>query len=198
MFPEKLENLINTIHQFPTIGQKTAEKISFYLLNKTPEELNEISKAIQNIKDIKLCKACYNISENDYCDICLNKHRDSSVICVVAQVKDIANIEKTSKFNGKYHVLHGLIDTLNGITPDKIRIQELVDRVTKNKDKIQEIIFGIDPRIEGESTIIYISKLLKPLNIKMTRFARGLPIGSEIEYADQITLGDSISGRVKI
>ncbi len=198
MFPEKLENLINEIHKFPTIGQKTAEKIAFYLLNKSPEELAVLSKSITDIKNIKLCKACFNISENDYCDICLNKHRDSSVICVVANIKDIANIEKTSKFNGKYHVLHGLIDTLNGVTPDKIKIQELIDRVTKNKDKIKEIIFGIDPKIEGESTIIYISKLLKPLNIKMTRFARGLPIGSEIEYADQITLSDSISGRIEL
>lgn len=198
MFPEKLQNLINTIHTFPTIGTKTAEKISFDLLNRTQEELENIAKTIINIKDIKLCKACFNISENDYCDICLNKNRDSGIICVVAQIKDIANIEKTSKFKGKYHVLHGLIDTLNGVTPDKIKIQELLDRVSKNKDKIKEIVLGIDPKIEGESTIIYISKLLKPLNIKTTRFARGLPIGSEIEYADQITLGDSISGRIEV
>jgi len=198
MFPEKLQNLINTIHTFPTIGQKTAEKISFDLLNRSEDELKQISKTILEIKSIKLCKACFNISENDYCDICLNKNRDSSVICIVSQIKDISNIEKTCKFKGKYHVLHGLIDTLNGVTPDKIKIQELIERLTKNKEKIKEVIFGIDPKIEGESTIIYISKLLKPLNIKMTRFARGLPIGSEIEYADQITLSDSISGRIEI
>jgi len=198
MYPDKLQNLINIIHTFPTIGQKTAEKISFDLLNKNEEELKKISEAIISIKDIKLCKACFNISENDYCEICLNKNRDSSIICVVSQIKDISNIEKTNKFKGKYHVLHGLIDTLNGITPDNIKISEFIERISKNKDKIKEVIFGIDPKIEGESTIIYISKLLKPLNIKMTRFARGLPIGSEIEYADQTTLSDSISGRIEL
>jgi len=198
MYPDKLQNLINIIHTFPTIGQKTAEKISFDLLNKNEEELKKISEAILSIKDIKLCKACFNISENDYCEICLNKNRDSSIICVVSQIKDISNIEKTNKFKGKYHVLHGLIDTLNGITPDNIKISEFIERISKNKDKIKEVIFGIDPKIEGESTIIYISKLLKPLNIKMTRFARGLPIGSEIEYADQTTLSDSISGRIEL
>lgn len=198
MYPNKLQNLINIIHTFPTIGQKTAEKISFDLLNKSEEELKKISEAIISIKDIKLCKACFNISENDYCEICLNKNRDSSIICVVSQIKDISNIEKTNKFKGKYHVLHGLIDTLNGITPDKIKITELIERISKNKDKIKEVIFGIDPKIEGESTIIYISKLLKPLDIKMTRLARGLPIGSEIEYADQTTLSDSISGRIEL
>lgn len=198
MFPEKLQNLIKIIHTFPTIGLKTAEKISFDLLNRSEEELKQISKAILDIKNIKLCKACFNISEEDYCNICLNKNRDSSIICVVSEIKDIANIEKTSKFKGKYHVLHGLIDTLNGITPEKTKIPELIERINKNKEKIKEIIFGINPKIEGESTIIYISKILKPLKIKQTRFARGLPIGSEIEYADQVTLSDSISGRIEI
>lgn len=198
MLPQKLQNLINAIHSFPTIGTKTAEKICFDLLNRDKSELEKIAKAILEIKDIKLCKACSNVCEDEYCDICTNKTRDSGIICVVAQVKDITNIEKTNKFRGKYHVLHGLVDTLNGITPDKTRIPEFIERINKNKDKIKEIIFGIDPKIEGESTIIYISKILKPLNIKMTRFARGLPIGSEIEYADQITLSDSISGRMEL
>lgn len=197
MFPDKLQNLIDTLHEFPTIGTKTAEKIAFSLISKDKKELEKISKSFLDIQDIKLCKACFNICENEYCDICLNKNRDNSVICVVANVIDIASIEKTSKFKGKYHVLHGLLDPLNGIGPDDIKIKELIERVEKNKNKIHEIILGIDPKIEGESTIIYISKILKPMGIKVTRFARGIPVGAEIEYIDQITLSDAISGRIE-
>lgn len=197
MFPKKLQNLIDTLHDFPTIGTKTAEKITFSLISKDKEELEKISKSFLDIQDIKLCKACFNICENDYCDICLNKNRDNSIICVVANVIDIASIEKTGKFKGKYHVLHGLLDPLNGIGPDDIKIKELIERVEKNKNKINEIILGIDPKVEGESTIIYISKILKPMGIKVTRFARGIPVGAEIEYIDQITLSDAISDRIE-
>lgn len=197
MFPNQLQNLIDTLHEFPTIGTKTAEKIAFSLISKDKKELEKISKSFLDIEKIKLCKACFNICENDYCNICMNKSRDNSIICVVANVIDIAIIEKTSKFKGKYHVLHGLLDPLNGIGPDNLKINELIERVNKNKDKIKEIVLGIDPKIEGESTIIYISKLLKPLNIKITRFARGIPVGAEIEYIDQVTLSDAITGRVE-
>ena len=194
MFSNKLQNLINVLHSFPTIGTKTAEKIAFDLISRKEEEIDNISNAILEIKNIKFCKACFNISDEDYCNICINKNRDNNIICVVANIKDIPTIEKTGKFKGKYHILHGLLDPLNGIGPEKLKINELIERVNKNKDKINEIILGIDPKIEGESTIIYISNILKPLNIKITRFARGIPVGSEIEYIDQITLGDSITG----
>jgi len=197
MFPKKLQNLIDTLHSFPTIGTKTAEKIAFSLISKDKQGLEKISKSFLDIQDIKLCKVCFNICEDEYCDICLNKKRDNSIICVVANVIDIASIEKTGKFKGKYHVLHGLLDPLNGIGPDDIKIKELIERVEKNKNKINEIILGIDPKIEGESTIIYISKMLKPMGVKVTRFARGIPVGAEIEYIDQITLSDAISGRIE-
>lgn len=196
MFPDKLQNLINILHSFPTIGTKTAEKIAFNLISREKTEIDDIANTFLDIKKIKLCKACFNISEEEYCNICINKNRDNSVICVVSNIIDISVIEKTAKFKGKYHVLHGLLDPLNGIGPENLKINELIERVNKNKDKIKEIILGIDPKIEGESTIIYISNLLKPLNIKITRFARGIPVGSEIEYIDQITLGDAITGRV--
>lgn len=197
MFPKQLQNLIDTLHEFPTIGTKTAEKIAFSLILKEKNELEKISKSFLDIQNIKLCKACFNICEKEYCDICLNKSRDNGIICVVSNIIDISIIEKTSKFKGKYHVLHGLLDPLNGIGPENLKINELIERVKKNKDKIKEIILGIDPKIEGESTIIYISKLLKPLNIKVTRFARGIPVGAEIEYIDQVTLADAISGRIE-
>lgn len=198
IFSKKIQNLIEEIHKLPTIGTKTAEKIAFSMISKSESELKSLSDAILDIKNIKLCKVCFNLSEDEYCSICLDKNRDSSVVCVVSDIKDIIPIERTSKFKGKYHITHGLLDPLNGINVEQTKIKELIERVEKNKDKIKEVIFGINPKIEGESTIMYITKELKNTEVKLTRFARGLPIGSEIEYADQTTLSDAITGRMEL
>ena len=198
MFPKKLQNLITEIHKFPTIGIKTAEKIALYLLSQDKNQKDELINSINELKDVKLCKACFNFCEKDYCDICLDKKRDSSIICVVAYPKNIQTIEASSKFNGKYHVLHGVIDTISGISEDDIKLKELFDRIEKNKNKIKEIILGLSPTIEGEATMIFISNKLKKYNIKTTRFARGIQVGLDIEYTDIITLQDAISKRTDI
>lgn len=198
MFPKKLQNLITEIHKFPTIGIKTAEKIALYLLSQDKNQKDELINSINELKDVKLCKACFNFCEKDYCDICLDKKRDSSIICVVAYPKNIQTIEASSKFNGKYHVLHGVIDTISGISEDDIKLKELFDRIEKNKNKIKEIVLGLSPTIEGEATMIFISNKLKKYNIKTTRFARGIQVGLDIEYTDIITLQDAISKRTDI
>ncbi len=198
MFPKKLQNLITEIHKLPTIGIKTAEKIALHLLSLNQDQKNKLIKSIDELKDIKLCKACFNFCEKDYCDICLDKKRDSSIICVVAYPKNIQTIEASSKFNGKYHVLHGILDTISGISEDDIKLREFFERIEKNKDKIKEIILGLSPTIEGEATMIYISNKLKKYNIKTTRFARGIQVGLDIDYTDIITLQDAISKRTDI
>ncbi|MCF7906417.1 recombination mediator RecR [Patescibacteria group bacterium] len=198
MFPNKLQNLIKEIHKLPTIGIKTAEKITLYLLSQNQDQKDKLIKSINELKDIKLCKACFNFCEKDYCDICLDKKRDPSIICVVAYPKNIQTIEASSKFNGKYHVLHGVLDTINGISEDDIKLKEFFNRIEKNKDKIKEIILGLSPTIEGEATMIYISNKLKKYNIKITRFARGIQVGLDIDYTDIITLQDAISKRTDI
>lgn len=198
MFPNKLQNLIKEIHKLPTIGIKTAEKITLYLLSQNQDQKDKLINSINELKDIKLCKACFNFCEKDYCDICLDKKRDPSIICVVAYPKNIQTIEASSKFNGKYHVLHGVLDTINGISEDDIKLKEFFNRIEKNKDKIKEIILGLSPTIEGEATMIYISNKLKKYNIKITRFARGIQVGLDIDYTDIITLQDAISKRTDI
>jgi recombination protein RecR len=198
VFPKKLQNLITEIHKFPTIGIKTAEKIALYLLSQDKNQKDELINIINELEDVKLCKACFNFCEKDYCDICLDKKRDSSIICVVAYPKNIQTIEASSKFNGKYHVLHGVLDTISGISEEDIKLKELFDRIEKNKNKIKEIVLGLSPTIEGEATMIFISNKLKKYNIKTTRFARGIQVGLDIDYTDIITLQDAISKRTDI
>ncbi len=192
--PQSIKSLIEQFSQLPGIGPKTAERFVFYLLKKNPEEIKKFAEAIGQLKDkIKICSICQNYSEQDPCLICSDKNRDQTIICVVAEPTDLAAIEKTGEFKGVYHILGGVLNPLDNITPDKLKINELVERIKKNRPK--EIILGLNPDIEGETTALYLNKILKTLDVKVTRLAKGLPMGSDLAYADQATLASALNNR---
>ena len=194
--PSPIKKLINQFTKLPGIGEKTAARLAFYLLKQSKEELEIFSKTLAELKEkIVRCSICQNIAETDPCPICKDPNRDKSVICVVGEPLDMVALEGTSEYKGVYHVLGGSISPVEGIGPDQLKIKELQDRVEKGKDKIKEIILANDPTLEGEATAMYIAKLLKPLNIKITRIARGLPVGGDLEYADEVTLSNALKGR---
>ena len=196
-FPEAIQNLIDEFAKLPSIGPKTAERLVFYLLNQPEKDLEKFSQALKYIKDkIVICSQCQNFSESDPCSICKDPKRNHGVICVVAKPQDLIAIEKTNEYQGVYHVLGGVLNSLEGITPDRLKIKELVERIKKGK--IFEIILALNPDMEGETTILYLTKLLKSYRLKTTRLARGLPIGSELDYADPITLTDALKGRKEV
>lgn len=164
------------------------------MLNASEEDTNEFISAIQNAKkNLKYCSKCYNISDNDPCDICASAKRDNTVICVVEDVKDVVAMERTHEFKGLYHVLHGSISPMNGVGPDDIKIKELLSRLMEGQ--IKELILATNPRVEGEATAMYISKLVKPLGTKVTRIAHGIPVGGDLEYTDEVTLSKALEGR---
>ena len=188
-----IEKLIESFERLPSIGHKTAARLAFYILNSSEEETNEFINSIKNAKaNLKYCSKCYNISDTDPCTICANPKRDENVICVVEDVRDIIAIERTHEYKGVYHVLHGSISPMNGIGPDDIKIKELLARINT---ETKEVIIATNPRVEGEATAMYISKLLKPLGVKTTRIAHGIPIGGDLEYTDEITLSKALEGR---
>ena len=196
-YSPSIEKLIEAFEKLPSIGNKTAARLAFYMLDRTEEEVNEFVSSIINAKkNLKYCSKCYNISDTDPCSICSNIKRDESIICVVEDVKDVVAMERTHEFKGLYHVLHGSISPMNGIGPDDIKIKELLSRLMEGKTK--EIILATNPRVEGEATAMYLSKLIKPLGIKVTRIARGIPIGGDLEYTDEITLTQALEGRREI
>ena len=180
-YSPSIEKLIESFEKLPSIGHKTAIRLAFYVLNSSNEETEEFINAIKTARtNLKYCSKCYNISDTDPCLICANPKRDESTICVVEDVKDIIAMERTHEYKGVYHVLHGSISPMNGIGPDDIKIKELLSRVTTN-DNIKEVILATNPRVEGEATAMYISKLLKPLGIKTTRIAHRIPVGGDRE-----------------
>lgn len=192
-----IEKLIESFEKLPSIGSKTAARLAFYILNASEEETNEFIKSIQDAKaNLKYCSQCYNITDTDPCPICSNSARDKSVICVVEDVKDVVAMERTHEFKGVYHVLHGSISPMNGVGPDDIKIKELLSRLMNGE--IKEIILATNPRVEGEATAMYISKLVKPLGVKVTRIAHGIPVGGDLEYTDEVTLGKALEGRVQL
>ena len=192
-YSPSIEKLIESFERLPSIGHKTAARLAFYILNCSEEETNEFINSIQNAKkNLKYCSKCYNISDTDPCTICSNPKRDENVICVVEDVRDIIAIERTHEYKGVYHVLHGSISPMNGVGPDDIKLKELLARITP---EIKEVIIATNPRVEGEATAMYISKLLKPLGVKITRIAHGIPIGGDLEYTDEITLSKALEGR---
>lgn len=192
--PQSIKSLIEQFSQLPGIGSKTAERFVFHLLKKPKEELTKFGNNLSQLKDsVKTCSICQNYSEQDPCLICNDQNRDQSIICLVAEPTDLTAIEKTNEFKGVYHILGGVLNPLDNITPDKLRINELVERIKKNRPK--EIILGLNPDIEGETTALYLNKLLKTLDVKITRLAKGLPMGSDLEYADQATLASALSNR---
>lgn len=192
-YSPSIEKLVEAFEKLPSIGHKTAVRLAFHMLDATQEETNEFIEAITNAKNnLKYCSKCYNISDTDPCTICANPKRDESIICVVEDVKDIIAMEKTHEFKGVYHVLHGSISPMNGIGPDDIKLKELLARL--NPETIKEIILATNPRVEGEATAMYISKLVKPLGIKVTRIAHGIPVGGDLEYTDEVTLTKALEG----
>ena len=192
-YSPSIEKLIESFEKLPSIGHKTAARLDFYILNSSEEETNEFINSIKNAKaNLKYCSKCYNISDTDPCIICSNPKRDENTICVVEDVRDIIAIERTHEYKGVYHVLHGSISPMNGIGPDDIKIKELLSRITP---EVKEVILATNPRVEGEATAMYISKLLKPLGVKITRIAHGIPIGGDLEYTDEITLSKALEGR---
>ena len=194
MYSPSIEKLIQSFEKLPSIGNKTAARLAFYILNASEEETNEFVSSIVNAKkNLKYCSKCYNISDTDPCPICGNPKRDPSVICVVEDVRDIIAMEKTHEFKGVYHVLHGSISPMNGIGPDDIKIKELLARLMDGT--VKEVILATNPRVEGEATAMYLSKLIKPLGIKVTRIAHGIPVGGDLEYTDEITLTKALEGR---
>lgn len=195
--PNKIEELIKVISSLPGIGPKSAERIALYILSMSDSKVQKLVETIQNTKkDVHLCPICFNLTDKEICDICANPARDHSVICVVEEVRDLFAIEKSGYYNGVYHVLHGSIDPMNHISPEDLKIKELVERVAKGN--IKEVIIATNPNFNGDITALYIKKLLEPYRIKITRIATGLPKGTEIDFADSVTLSMAIKERKEI
>ncbi len=193
---ESLERVADELAKLPSIGRKTAHRIAMHLAKSPAEEVVSLSDALLSLKDkIKLCSTCCNITETDPCQICDSDRRSKTVICIVEEPSDVFAIEKTNEFRGQYHVLHGIISPLDGIGPEDIKIKELLGRLSGNVD---EIILALNPSVEGEYTITYLTKLIKPLNIKVSRIARGIPMGTDLEFADEITLAKAMEGRITL
>ncbi len=197
MYSETVNKLINQFEKLPGIGHKTAVRLAFYILEADEKVAKEFSETLVNAKkNVKFCSVCYNLTENDPCDICSNAKRDESTICVVENVKDVIAMEKTHEYKGKYHVLHGSISPMNNISAGDIKIKELLERL--KDDSIKEVILATNPTVEGEATAMYISRLIKPLGIKVTRIAHGIPVGGDLEYTDEITLIKALEGRTQM
>ena len=193
-YSPSIEKLIEAFEKLPSIGNKTAARLAFYMLNATEDETNEFISAITNAKkNLKYCSKCFNITDTDPCIICSNTARSEDLICVVEDVKDVVAMERTHEFKGVYHVLHGSISPMNGIGPDDIKIKELLARLMDGK--VKEIILATNPRVEGEATAMYLSRLIKPLGVKVTRIAHGIPVGGDLEYTDEVTLSKALEGR---
>ena len=192
-----LEDLIKEFKKMPGIGLKTAQRLSFYVLRISKQEGDKLAQAIIQVKElIRHCSICGNITEQDPCEICANPKRDHEIICIVEEPKDILAIEKTGEYHGVYHVLIGVISPLDGIGPENLRIESLVKRIKSSG--IKEVIIATNPNVEGEATATYLSRLLKPLGTRVYRIARGLPVGSELEYADEVTVTKALEGRVEM
>lgn len=197
MYSPSIEKLIESFEKLPSIGHKTAVRLAFYMLNTSEQEANEFAESIINAKkNLKLCSVCFNISDNDPCELCSDSKRDKTKICVVEDVKDIIAIEKIHEFKGLYHVLHGVISPMDGIGPDDIKVKELISRLMSGD--VKEVILATNPKVEGEATAMYISKLIKPMGVKVTRLAHGIPVGGDLEYTDEFTLGKAFEGRTEL
>ncbi|MBR0427837.1 MAG: recombination protein RecR [Clostridia bacterium] len=196
-YAPSIEKLIESFERLPSIGHKTAARLAFHVLDWNEEETNAfISSIVTAKKNLKYCSKCFNITDNDPCPICSNPRRDQSVICVVEDVRDVAAMERTHEYKGVYHVLHGSISPMNGVGPDDIKIKELLSRLMEGN--VKEVILATNPRVEGEATAMYISKLIKPMGINATRIAHGIPVGGDLEYTDEITLTKALEGRREI
>ena len=181
----------------PGVGPKSAQRIAFYLLKLPKEDAQRLAHAINEVKDrISFCTRCFNVAEGELCELCLDERRDSTLVCVVEEPRDIVAVEKTQEFRGRYHVLQGAINPIEGVGPEQLRVKELLARV--DAEGIGEVILCTNPNIEGEATAMYLARLLKPLGMRVTRIASGLPVGGDLEYADELTLGRALEGRREV
>ena len=201
MFAGPLQELIDELARLPGIGPKSAQRVAFYLLKVPPADAKRLAHSIVEVKDkVRLCRLCFNVSDQELCEYCRDSRRDASLICVVQEPPDIVAIERTREFRGLYHVLQGAISPLEGIGPEDLRTAELLVRLPGNNGgaAVSEVIVATNPNIEGEATAMYLARLLEPSGIKVTRLASGLPVGSDLEYADEVTLGRALEGRRRI
>jgi recombination protein RecR len=194
IYAAPVQDVIDELGRLPGIGPKSAQRIAFYLLRVSKQEANRLARSIVEMKErIAFCRTCFNIAEGDRCSLCADDRRDHTVLCVVEEPPDIVAVERTGEFRGRYHVLQGAISPIEGIGPDQLRIRELIARL--EPEAVEEIILCTNPNIEGEATAMYLARLLKPLGVKVTRIASGLPVGGDLEYADELTLGRALEGR---
>ena len=193
-FAEPLARLIQEFKRLPGIGQKSAQRMAFHVLRSSPEDAGRLAQALVDVKEkLGICAVCNNISDGELCNFCRDPHRDRASICVVEEPHNILPIETTRQFEGVYHVLHGAISPLRGIGPEQLRIKSLLERIKSNE--VREIILATNPTVEGEATAVYLSRLLKPLGLKVTRIAMGIPVGSDLEVADEVTMSKSLENR---
>ncbi|ALS24764.1 MULTISPECIES: recombination mediator RecR [Paenibacillus] len=193
-YPEPLAKLIDSFSRLPGVGPKTAGRLAFHVLRMKEDDVIDFAKALVNVKrNLHYCSVCCNITDTDPCRICQDKSRDASTICVVQEPKDLVAMERTKEYNGYYHVLHGAISPMEGIGPDEIRIADLLKRLSD--ERVQELILATNPNIEGEATAMYLSRLVRSFGLKVTRIAHGLPVGGDLEYADEVTLTKALEGR---
>lgn len=194
IYPKSIASLIEHFQKFPSVGPKSAQRMAFYLLRMPKSEVEKFAQSMLDAKEnTKTCEICFNLSSTSPCEICTSPQRDKSTICVVAETKDLIAIEKTNEYKGLYHVLQGLISPMDRIGADDIRIKELLNRLTD--ENVKEVILALSPSVEGEATSLYLNKLIKPFGIKISRIAFGLPVGADLEYADEITIAKAIEGR---
>ena len=193
---EALQQLIEEFSSLPGIGRKSAQRLALHLLKQPREDVVRIARTLVNMKDrIRYCSVCWNITEEDPCAICSSPKRDTSLVCVVEEPNDVIAVERTNDFKGLYHVLGGSLSPLDGIGPEELKVRELLDRV---KGNVSEVILALNPNVEGEATTIYLAKLMKPFGVRITRIARGLPMGGDLEFADEATLSRALEGRVAV
>ncbi|GIJ78107.1 DNA replication and repair protein RecR [Micromonospora phaseoli] len=194
MYEGAIQDLIDELGRLPGVGPKSAQRIAFHVLSADPADVNRLAGALRKVKElVRFCTSCYNVAESDQCRICRDPRRTDEVICVVEEPKDVVAIERTGEFRGRYHVLGGAINPLEGIGPDNLRIRELLVRL--GGGEVRELILATDPNTEGEATATYLALMVKPMGIAVTRLASGLPVGGDLEYADEITLGRAFEGR---
>jgi recombination protein RecR len=192
-----MQTLIDELGRLPGIGPKSAQRVAFYLLKADAIDAKRLARAIEDAKDrVTWCRRCFNISEGELCAFCLDERRDTHIVCVVEEPRDIVAVERTGEFRGRYHVLQGAISPIEGVGPEQLRVKELLARIPV--EEISEIILATNPNIEGEATAMYLARLLKPAGLKVTRIASGLPVGGDLEYADEVTLGRAFEGRREV
>ncbi len=197
MFEPPVQRLVDELARLPGIGRKSAQRLAFYLLNAEEADAVRLADAITSMRrEVRLCTRCFNVTAEDECSICRDLRRDTSVVCVVERAQDIPVIEKTGEFTGRYHVLGGAISPIEGIGPDQLRARELLNRI--DAEHITEVIVAANPTLEGDATAMFLARMLKPLGVTVTRLASGLPVGGDLDYADEITLGRALSGRKEL